>query len=97
MKTKIALAVALALGSGMAFAGDKSRAESSAQPSETRSLFQQLDSDRDGYISREEATKVRADVKLDFGYQSGRPPFQVGNAYAGRRGGTQRRFPSGRN
>jgi Ca2+-binding EF-hand superfamily protein len=66
MKTKIALAVALALGSGMAFAGDKSRVESSVQPSETRSLFQQLDSNRDGYISREEATKVRADVKLDF-------------------------------
>jgi EF hand len=65
MRTNIALAVALALGCSAALAADKARAPEGAAPAE-QSLFERLDKNKDGYVSREEARNLPADTKLDF-------------------------------
>jgi hypothetical protein len=63
MKTTLALAVVLALGATTALAADKP--ESGKAPTE-QSLFERLDKNKDGYVSREEARNLPADTKLDF-------------------------------
>lgn len=65
MRTHIALAVALALGCSAALAADKARPPEGAAPT-GQSLFERLDKNKDGYVSREEARNLPADTKLDF-------------------------------
>lgn len=65
MRTNIALAVALALGCSAALAADKARPPEGATPT-GQSLFERLDKDKDGYVTREEARNLPADTKLDF-------------------------------
>ncbi|HSF48214.1 MAG TPA: EF-hand domain-containing protein [Burkholderiales bacterium] len=67
MKTNIALAVALALGCSAAVAADKARSPEGAPPTgQSQNLFERLDKNKDGYVTKEEARNLPADTKLDF-------------------------------